>query len=94
MNKYVNSKEDVLLLRESTWELRSCSSSIRMGLHSYIVHRCPSLADTGCSGLRYWWNLPVVGRKCDGCHRVPPDDLLTLWQLHNWDYIQKGEMDG
>ena len=86
----VISEKDVLLMRESTWELRSCSSppSRHIGLHSYIVHKCPSLA-TGY--LRFWWNLPVVGRKCDGCHRVPPDDLLTLWQLHNFDYIQSGD---
>ena len=89
MSGSTDETDGVLLMREGSWELRSAQFVADDALNSYIVHECPVL-DRRYSGRRYWWSRPVHGRKCDGCHGTPPDNVMTVWTLHNFDYIQGG----
>ena len=75
------------LHKVDNWEIRTTNESAKplYGLHSYIAHYCPVLKT-----CRYWWALPLAGR-CVGCNYPPPEDVLGLWKLHNFDYIQNGE---
>ena len=92
MKKYgkitVYEDDDKLLMQEGTWEIRTTTRYY--GLHSYIVHQCPALTGSQYYGRRFWWSLPIIESKCDGCHKTPPPDIMGLWRLHNWDYVQAG----
>ena len=80
-----------LLLREGPWALWSTGAlSGRVGglLHSYIVHGCAEF-NFG-DGNSFWWSLLTIDRACAGCQKYPANAVMTLWKLHNWDYIQSG----
>ena len=91
MTVYQEEKEDLLLLTEvnqmGSWELRSTTTSAgrRMNLQSYIVHACNLIGEK-----RYWWDLNILEDPCVGCEKHPPMKIMTLWKLHNFDYIQNG----
>ena len=84
MSEYVY-KDDNLLMREGVWELRTITSYAEHNLHSYIVHECPLV-----STPYYWWHLDNIDKTCYECKKHPPTDIMGLWKLHNFDYIQAG----
>ena len=73
---------DQLLMTDGCWELRKISPDTKI-LHSYIAHDC--LGNT-----YYWWHLANIAVICPGCDQYPPQDMMTVWKLHNFDYIQSG----
>ena len=87
MNIYDLDGGGTCLAGEGPWELCKANriAEHRIGLHSYIVHVCNRLV-----GKRYWWAHSGIDRLCEGCDRPPPDKIMTLWKLHNFDYIQNG----
>lgn len=53
-------------------------------LQSYIAHRCEG-------GTWCWWDPKYINERCSGCEGLPPEDIMALWKLHNWDWIQQEE---
>ncbi len=79
-----------LLLQEGTWALWSTgdlSGKVNL-LHSYIVHGCAEF-NYG-DGNSFWWSMLTIDRQCASCQKYPATAVMTLWKLHNWDYIQSG----
>lgn len=52
-------------------------------LHSYITHTC---GKSKYSRYLVWES--VIEMPCAGCGKIPPEDILGLWRLHNFDWIQ------
>ncbi len=58
---------------------------------SWIIHGCEEYTAADCMGhVRGAYiccdKIPPV---CDMCKEHPPERLITLWLLHNWDANQK-----
>lgn len=75
-----------LLMRKRCWDLVSTNDGLvrRYNLNSYIVHKCPQADDR----LQYWWSMDLINTVCYNCHEYPPDHVMGLWKLHNWEYVQ------
>jgi hypothetical protein len=80
-------KEEELLMKEDCWELRATTEYARRlhpSLFSYIAHHCPI-----AEAWRYWWMPIAIDTMCAECSETPPSDMLGLWKLHNFNYIQE-----
>jgi len=81
-------KRDDLLMKDGCWELRLHHvrlQHVTATLNSYIRHYCPKTKMN-----LYWYSLPLIDTKCTGCGANPPEHIMGLWKLHNYDYIQTG----
>lgn len=55
---------------------------------SWISHEdCPS-EDMFPSDSPWRW-VNIFDEKCEFCPAPVPDDLITVWKLHNWDHYTK-----
>jgi hypothetical protein len=70
---------------EGAWELKFLDAKTS-ALKSYIRHNCPE--DHGAPS--YWYGLTKIDDPCKHCREYPNADIMTVWKLHNWDYIQGG----
>ena len=50
---------------------------------SLIAHHCENPKNATIK----WWYLPSPHR-CYMCGAVPPDNILGLYKLHNWDRLR------
>jgi hypothetical protein len=78
------------LMTIRNWRLIRSGSDVirRYNLYSYIMHAChpPEEPIT----RQFWWSLDLINTKCRSCHEYPPDEMMGLWKMHNWEYIQNG----
>jgi hypothetical protein len=82
--------KDTVLIRDGDWELRRVAPVPHiLNLHSYIAHKC----SIGASDAYFWWSLNLVEEACFGCSERPPPNLMGVWKLHNFDYIQNGGLE-
>jgi hypothetical protein len=49
-----------------------------MSVYPYTLHRM---------------NQSEMGYKCEHCHELPPEGLVGVWTLHNWDYLSEKDHD-
>ena len=80
---------ETLLMSAGYWQLRGTNDRAKQwndGLDSYIVHCCPKASD---SGDRWWWTISGIDDDCTMCGEYPPKDMLGLYKLHNFDWLQK-----
>ncbi len=85
-NEYDGGAEgEVLLMDDSGFQLRRVTpfAEQRYNLHSYIAHMCPS-----SRMWRFWWDLMIIDQACLYCGEYPPEDMMGLWKLHNFEWIQ------
>lgn len=73
-------------MKEGPWELKFYDAK-NSNLMSYIKHLCPKGRGMG---LSYWYALDRIDKPCAHCHEYPNADIMTVWKLHNWEYIQRG----
>jgi hypothetical protein len=64
---------------------------------SVIQHECEVEKQADRTVRKIWqgtWS--AEDGRCQRCHVKIPNDLLTVWKLHNWDALQKwhGELHG
>ena len=85
--------EGKVLMEEGSWKIISAREYFiqKYNLNSYIVHKCPE-HDTSYYDphMQYWWHEHTFDLACYICDQSPPAHIKTLWQLHNFDYIQGG----
>jgi len=78
--------EDGLLYKNGNWGIYTALS---VGLHNYnsdVVHECGYKKDPNVLGSV---SYQIIGNvTCPGCGEIQPDDIQTLWQLHNMDVPQ------
>jgi hypothetical protein len=76
------------LMKDGPWELIPTNKSVihRYNLYSFIMHTCAASHAVDVTH-QYWWSLDFIDSKCHTCGEYPPDDMMGLWKLHNWDYI-------
>ncbi len=79
----MNAEHGTPLMVEGEWELLALTEVESAELKSYIVHDCPNWAVR-----KYWWMVLIMDKACTTCHKHPPNGMLGLWKLHNWQYIQ------
>ena len=70
---------------EGNWQLIFYDAA-HSALKSYIKHPCPK----DFNAVYYWYALSRIDEPCKQCHEYPNQDIMTVWKLHNWDYIQGG----
>ena len=49
--------------------------------HSVLVHHMPDPH----SHRHYYWDYVDLKEECEFCKEGPPEDISTLWVLHNMD---------
>ena len=95
------------LHREGNWFIlnkNQCGEDMQPYPHeSLIWHHCPEGEVPGGTprhgGYKGMWRLSVrnLFLPCGVCEEVVPDSIAGLWQLHNWetlDRIHFGKWDG
>ena len=80
--------KDILLVSGNKWMLYKIDG---LGYSSWIYHCCNPMA-TRFTVNRF---LTVTEMrhtiiKCWKCQQSPPDDIIALWTLHNFDAIGEG----
>ncbi len=78
--------EEILLVRD-WWMLYSIDG---LGFKSWIYHCCTRSPDVEGFTVNRFLSIsemrdPII--KCWKCQQSPPDDIVTLWKLHNFDVI-------
>jgi len=76
-------RDDGLLYQNGDWGIYTAEA---VGLYDYVsdvLHECSYKKDAdGLSMVSY----QIIGSlDCPGCGETQPDDIQTLWQLHNMD---------
>ncbi len=58
---------------------------------SWIIHGCERYDEEGCFGhvKGVYISCDMIPPECDLCKEPPPERIITLWLLHNWDANQK-----
>ncbi len=81
-----------VLMEEGSWKIMVAKGHFiqQYGLNSYIVHNCPEHDIGQLPYLQYWWQKDTLDPACYLCDQHPPDHIMALWKLHNFDYIQGG----
>lgn len=80
MTDYVSAAEDVLLTI-GDWQIQNSAYS---GWNSWVSHKC----QPKYSGYMYYPNT-----VCRECNLPVPDDVLTVWTLHNFEAIGQFETE-
>ena len=79
--------EDGLLYQNGDWGIYTAASVGLAGYISDVVHDCST--KTKSIGKYRLISYQIIGDvRCPGCGKVQPDDIQTLWQLHNMDVPQ------
>ena len=76
-------RPDGLLYQNGDWGIYTGTS---VGLDKYysdVVHECGYRKNAKDSGLVSYQIIGIT--KCPGCGEIQPDDIQTLWALHNMD---------
>ncbi len=61
---------------------------------SWIIHKCKTTCDTEPADLTGAWIDARTEGSCYYCDQQPPNGIMSLWRLHNWDKIQKWAASG
>ena len=75
--------EDGLLYQNGDWGIYTAESVGLAGYISDVVHACDTKYKVDEYDLISYQIIGVT--ECPGCGEIQPDDIQTLWQLHNWD---------
>jgi len=85
---------DIVLMKEGRWSLvKEGGKKAKWNLHSSILHYCSN--DSLGFYTHYLIKRQPLGSYlsvsdsptwiCIGCGNIPPESLLTVFILHNWD---------
>ena len=86
---YNMNSSDVLLFSGNKWLLYKLTNAIHWD--SWVYHCCnPMAAKFTVNRFLTWTEMDHHPVKCWKCQEVCPDDIVTLWKLHNFDGIQSG----
>lgn len=75
-------RPDGLLYQNGDWGIYTGASVGLEQFYSDVVHECRDKKDTGVPAISYQMSGST---KCPGCGKTQPDDIQTLWALHNMD---------
>ncbi len=84
MSLYQNSRTATVLFREKNWEIHKSEEEDNDNW-SQIIHYCTRLRYANGFVPRsylYEWDF-----ECPHCDALAPDDVQTLWQMHNFDRV-------
>ena len=86
--------KDIVLMKEGRWSLVEEEGIRKWNLHSSILHYCDGHS-VNLNSIGYYthyiikrWPADVSDPpawRCIGCGSTPPESLLTVFILHNWE---------
>lgn len=86
-------RDDGLLYQNGDWGIYTAESVGLAGYVSDVVHNCST--KTKSTGKYKLVSYQIIGvTECPGCGEIQPDDIQTLWQLHNMDVPQATRLWG
>lgn len=72
-----------ILHEDGAWRLYRVTYTQPPQVRSYIGHMCPDRMKS------VWrWSIANMDLPCPECGETPPDEMVGLYKLHNWDYLR------